>query len=95
MTKPLDIPGGVRVLESAEGIAGPAADQQLADPGATALKIEPPQGNRWRGRVDSAGGARPGAIFEYLNRDTRALSRTGARRRGAPSWMIWSGRPMS
>lgn len=42
--------GGLRVLELAEGIAGQYLGQLLADQGADVLKIEPPQGSRFRGR---------------------------------------------
>lgn len=68
----LDILGGVRVIEIAEGIAGPAAGQQLADLGATVLKLEPPQGDRTRGWVDSTTDAEPGAIFAHLNRGKKS-----------------------
>lgn len=39
---------GVRVIEIAEGIAGPQAGLLLADLGATVCKLEPPEGDRSR-----------------------------------------------
>ncbi|MCP3989944.1 MAG: CoA transferase, partial [Actinomycetia bacterium] len=45
MNQPL---AGVRVLELAEGIAGPYAGKLLADYGADVIKVEPPDGDRRR-----------------------------------------------
>ncbi len=54
---------GLRVVELAEGMAGPLAGQILADYGADVLKIEPPGGDWARGR--------PG--FSMWNRGKRSV----------------------
>jgi len=53
---------GVRVLECAGGIAGPYAGMLLADHGADVIKVEPPEGDRYR--------VEPG--FQTLNRGKRS-----------------------
>lgn len=40
---------GIRIIESAQGIAGPYAAMLLAEQGADVIKIEPPAGDRTRG----------------------------------------------
>lgn len=64
---------GVRVIEIAEGIAGPVCGMQLADLGASVIKVEPPAGDRARGWgppfVDGTS-----AIFAHLNRGKRSIT---------------------
>ena len=49
MTGPADQPlAGLRVVELAEGIAGPYAGKLLADYGADVIKVEPAGGDRSR-----------------------------------------------
>jgi crotonobetainyl-CoA:carnitine CoA-transferase CaiB-like acyl-CoA transferase len=68
----LRILGGIRVLEIAEGIAGPVCGLQLADLGADVIKIEPPGGDRARRwGPPQAGGS--SAIFAHLNRGKSSL----------------------
>jgi crotonobetainyl-CoA:carnitine CoA-transferase CaiB-like acyl-CoA transferase len=47
MTSVLD---GIRVLDLSWGVAGPVTGMLLSDHGADVVKIEPPGGDRWRGR---------------------------------------------
>lgn len=54
---------GFRVLEIAEGTGGPMAAWFLAELGAEVCKVEPPQGDRLRGRPN----------FHVLNRGKRSL----------------------
>jgi crotonobetainyl-CoA:carnitine CoA-transferase CaiB-like acyl-CoA transferase len=82
MTQPL---AGLRVVELAEGIAGPYAGKLLADYGADVVKVEPPGGDRSRhlgpfpARAPAAGpelpGAGPddGALFLHLNTNKRSV----------------------
>lgn len=67
-----DLLRGLRILEFAEGIAGPVCGLQLADLGATVIKIEPPDGDRTRGwgKATANGGS---AIFDHLNRGKRSV----------------------
>lgn len=73
MTQPLS---GVRVVELAEGIAGPYAAKLLADFGAEVIKVEPPGGDRSR-RLGpfGAGGPDPeqSALFLHLNTNKRSI----------------------
>lgn len=67
---PLD---GVRVLEIAEGVAGPVCGLQMADMGAEVFKIEPPEGDRareWGPALEAA----DSAIFEHLNRGKHSVA---------------------
>lgn len=68
MPGPLD---GYRVVEIAEGVAGPYTAMSLGDAGADVIKIEPPQGDRSRGWVPSAGD--DSALFRALNRNKRGI----------------------
>ena len=68
MPGPLD---GYRVVEIAEGVAGPYTAMSLADAGAHVVKIEPPQGDRSRGWSPSAGD--DSALFRALNRNKRGI----------------------
>lgn len=67
MSDYLKLLADVRVLEIAEGIAGPACGQQLADLGALVIKIEPPGGDRAR-RWGPPFVGTDSAIFAHLNR---------------------------
>lgn len=65
MTGPL---AGVRVLEIADGVAGPYAGLMLADLGADVVKVEPPDGDRSRGwRADDL-------VYRILNRGKRGVT---------------------
>ena len=68
MSGPLD---GYRVVEIAEGVAGPYTTMSLADAGADVVKIEPTQGDRARGWAPSAGDDSP--LFLALNRNKRGI----------------------
>ncbi len=69
MVGPLE---GYRVVELAEGVAGPTAGMQLADAGAEVVKIEPLAGERSRGWVPSTGDA--SVTFQALNRSKRGIA---------------------
>lgn len=68
MPGPLD---GYRVVEIAEGVAGPYTAMSLGDAGADVIKIEPPQGDRSRGWAPSLDGDSP--VFRTLNRSKRGI----------------------
>jgi crotonobetainyl-CoA:carnitine CoA-transferase CaiB-like acyl-CoA transferase len=62
---------GYRVVEIAEGVAGPYTAMSLADAGADVVKIEPPQGDRSRGWAPALGEDSP--LFRALNRNKRGI----------------------
>jgi crotonobetainyl-CoA:carnitine CoA-transferase CaiB-like acyl-CoA transferase len=62
---------GIRVLELAEGTAGPCTGSLLAAAGADVVKIEPPGGDRSRGWTPVLGGGMS-APFLALNRNKRS-----------------------
>ena len=68
MPGPLD---GYRVVEIAEGIAGPYTAMSLGDAGADVVKIEPPSGDRSRGWAPALGGA--SVVWKALNRSKRGV----------------------
>lgn len=68
----LQLLADVKVLEIAEGLAGPACGLQLADLGATVIKVEPPGGDRARGWGPPFVGE-DSAIFAHLNRGKRSV----------------------
>ena len=68
MPGPLD---GYRVVEIAEGVAGPYTAMSLGDAGADVVKIEPPHGDRSRGWAPSLDGDSP--VFRTLNRSKRGI----------------------
>ena len=68
MPGPLD---GYRVVEIAEGVAGPYTAMSLGDAGADVVKIEPPHGDRSRGWSPSLGD--DSALFRALNRSKRGI----------------------
>jgi crotonobetainyl-CoA:carnitine CoA-transferase CaiB-like acyl-CoA transferase len=75
MTAPLE---GVRVLEVANWLAAPAAAALMADLGAEVIKVEPPEGDAFRGfQMSSLGYQYPFAGnygFELDNRGKRSIS---------------------
>ena len=62
----------LRVLEIAEGIAGPVCGLQYADLGATVYKLEPPDGDRAREWGPPMAGD-DAAIFAHLNRGKKSV----------------------
>ncbi len=65
---------GVRVVEMAVWVAGPAASGILCDWGADVVKIEPAEGDPMRGILSLLGGAVPiNPIFELDNRGKRSV----------------------
>ncbi len=66
---------GYRVVEIAEGVAGPHTTRSLADAGADVVKIEPPHGDRSRGWAPSFGGddGDDSPLFRELNRNKRGI----------------------
>src|SRR5262245_21487516 len=62
----------IRVLEIAEGIAGPTCALQLADLGAEVIKVEPPEGDRAREWGPPMVGE-DAAIFAHLNRGKKSV----------------------
>ncbi|MEM9654064.1 MAG: CoA transferase [Actinomycetota bacterium] len=66
---------GVRVVELAEGIAGPYAGKLLADYGADVVKIEPAGGDRARAAGPFPGDPDPeqSALFLHLNTNKRSV----------------------
>ncbi len=62
----------ITILEIAEGVSGPVCGLQLADLGATVIKVEPPEGDRARewGPPLASGDS---AIFEHLNRGKQSI----------------------
>src|SRR5205814_577475 len=73
MAGPMD---GVRVVELAFWVAGPSAAAILADWGAEVVKIEPPDGDPFRGLFLSAAGLEVPANppFELDNRGKRSIA---------------------
>jgi crotonobetainyl-CoA:carnitine CoA-transferase CaiB-like acyl-CoA transferase len=78
MTQPL---AGVKVVELADGVAGPYGGKLLADFGADVVKVEPPAGDRTRRLgpfpVDDAGNPdtdpERSALFLHLNSNKRSI----------------------
>ncbi len=61
----------LRVLELAGGVASQVATMALAELGADVIKVEPPDGDRWRARREVA----PDDLsFEYFNRRKRSVT---------------------
>jgi crotonobetainyl-CoA:carnitine CoA-transferase CaiB-like acyl-CoA transferase len=63
---------GVRVVEVAEGVAGPLLARLLGDADADVIKVEPSEGDRARGWVPGGDGV--GAVFGTLNRNKRSIA---------------------
>ncbi len=66
---------GIKVVELAEGIAGPYAGKLLADYGADVIKVEPATGDRSRSVGPFPGEAHPeqSALFLHLNTNKRSV----------------------
>ncbi len=67
--------GGIRVVEIGEMVSAPWAAKLIADLGADVIKVEPPGGDRARGRGPAAPGGEdgPGGLFTYLNINKRSV----------------------
>src|SRR5438270_13567923 len=65
---------GVRVVEVGMWVAGPSASAVLGDWGADVVKIEPPQGDPFRGLISSFGGDGSSPPFELDNRNKRSVA---------------------
>lgn len=70
MAGPLD---GIKVVELGVWVAGPSCSAMLADWGATVIKIEPPEGDPFRG-LGAAFGATMNPPFELDNRGKRSIA---------------------
>ena len=73
MTQPL---AGIRVVEFAQGIAGPYTGKLFADFGADVVKVEPPEGDRARhlGPFPATGpDPEQSALFLHLNTNKRSV----------------------
>jgi crotonobetainyl-CoA:carnitine CoA-transferase CaiB-like acyl-CoA transferase len=65
---------GVKVVELAVWVAGPSAAAILCDWGADVVKIEPPEGDPFRGLASMLGGAGSPPPFQLDNRGKRSLA---------------------
>lgn len=66
----------VKIVEFAEGVAGPLAALRLSELGASVIKVEPPGGDYMRGAYPKAEGGEDAAAFIELNRGKRSLALT-------------------
>ena len=71
MTVPIGSFAGFRVIELAEGVAGPYCGKLLADLGADVIKVEPPAGDRARRALGADPEASP--LFLYCNTSKRGI----------------------
>jgi crotonobetainyl-CoA:carnitine CoA-transferase CaiB-like acyl-CoA transferase len=70
-----DLLAGYRVIEVATWLAAPSAGAMLADLGADVIKVEPPQGDTWRGAVAPAAPDDPPVnLWEQDNRGKRSIT---------------------
>jgi crotonobetainyl-CoA:carnitine CoA-transferase CaiB-like acyl-CoA transferase len=70
------VPGpleGIKVVEVGMWVAGPAASAVLGDWGADVIKIEPPDGDPFRGLLSAFGGDGSSPPFELDNRNKRSI----------------------
>src|SRR3954468_7642616 len=78
---------GIRVVELGMWVAGPAASAVLGDWGAEVVKMEPPDGDPFRGLLSAFGGDGSNPPFELDNRNKRSvgvnLSQEDGRRNAA------------
>src|SRR3954469_2247368 len=65
---------GIRVVEVGLWVAGPAASAVLGDWGADVIKIEPPDGDPFRGLLSAFGGDGSSPPFELDNRNKRSIA---------------------
>ena len=70
MTGPME---GIRVVEVGLWVAGPSAAAVLGDWGADVIKIEPPNGDPFRGLLSAFGGDGSSPPFELDNRNKRSV----------------------
>lgn len=75
---------GIRVVELAEGVAGPLAGLRLAEMGAAVIKVEPAGGDYLRGAYPLAPGSSDSAAFHELNRGKRSIRLGDAASAAAP-----------
>src|SRR5215467_4299119 len=64
---------GLKVIELAEGVAGPLAALRLSELGASVVKVEPAAGDYLRGAFPRAEGESAAAAFIELNRGKRSV----------------------
>ena len=64
---------GIRVVEIGMWVAGPSAAAVLGDWGADVIKIEPPDGDPFRGLLSAFGGDGSSPPFELDNRNKRSV----------------------
>src|SRR2546426_9665012 len=64
---------GIRVVEVGMWVAGPSATAVLGDWGADVVKIEPPDGDPFRGLISSFGAGGISPPFELDNRNKRSV----------------------
>lgn len=65
---------GVKVVEMGFWVAGPSTAAILSDWGASVVKLEPPEGDPFRGIMGRVAGAAPSPPFELDNRGKRSIS---------------------
>ena len=65
---------GIKVVELGLWVAGPAASAVLGDWGADVVKIEPPEGDPFRGLISSFGADGSSPPFELDNRNKRSVA---------------------
>ena len=63
-----------KVVELAEGIAGPLAGARLAELGASVIKVEPAEGDWLRRAAPAMPNSEDSATFFHLNRGKRSLA---------------------
>src|SRR3954469_15716796 len=71
MPGPMD---GINVVEVGMWVAGPSASAVLGDWGADVIKIEPPDGDPFRGLLSAFGGGGITPPFELDNRNKRSVA---------------------
>ncbi|OJZ75261.1 CoA transferase [Mycobacterium paraffinicum] len=69
----MNILEGVRIIEIADEIAGPYCGKLFADVGAEVIKVESPDGDRFRRRGSRRRAGNDGALFTYLNAGKRSV----------------------
>src|SRR5882724_1889382 len=65
---------GIKVVEVGMWVAGPAASAVLGDWGAEVVKIEPPDGDPFRGLLSAFGNDGTSPPFELDNRNKRSVA---------------------